>query len=107
VAGQPQEGATPTWHEVLSSFESNADHAEALVSGAATAVAPAVATYDVWTLPLSELPPDLHARARAMHRRQLQLMDRLQTSMLELQQQQLAATAASEPRASIYLDHRV
>jgi hypothetical protein len=102
----PADQPAPTWDEVLSSFEQGAEHAAALVAGDPS-VPPAVAAYDVWALPLSDLPADLHARARAVHERQLRLIDQLQASMLALQQQQLTVTPAAEPRAAIYVDHRV
>lgn len=100
--------ASPTWEEVLASFEQAACEAEALVTshGARVVPVPEVPSYDPWQLAMPPLPEHLRGRAESVHARQKQLARELEASMLMLRRQEHIASAADEPACAVYVDRR-
>ena len=117
-----QRSASPTWEEVLASFEQAADEAEALITPEITpeitpSGAPGVApgpnapsppvvapAYDPWQLAMPPLPERLFARAKAVHARQTRLAGELETSMYVLRQHERIAGVGDEPPRAVYVD---
>ncbi len=97
---------SPTWEEVLASFEANAVAAEALIAGDTT-VAPAAVSYDVWQLGLPPLPDELRVRAGAIHRRQEELADKLRMAMRSVRQQESLLDGQAPARRPVFMDQRL
>ncbi|MGX7681049.1 hypothetical protein ACSMXN_19345 [Jatrophihabitans sp. DSM 45814] len=101
-------GAQPSWHEVLADCEAAADEAERILASR-TQFDPdqfvAKTTFDLWQLNLPPLPLELHARAEAVHARQLRVQADLAAAMISVQQQILMSAAEMPDRHKpMYLD---
>jgi hypothetical protein len=99
---------SPSWGEVLASFEAAADAAEALLrpDPSLTDEATHQVEYDPWQLALPPLPVKLLERAKAIHARQQALMARLQRSSLALHQQEVYTRSAGRCADPVNGQHR-
>ncbi len=98
----------PSWEDVLAQCEASAAHAQALLDnrpGLDPETIGQLMSLDLWKLSLSDLPPELLDRARAVHSRSLELQHRLVEGMRSIETQ-LELLAATETRSSTprYLD---
>jgi hypothetical protein len=95
-----------SWEEVLAGFQVSTEHAEKLIAhdpdaGRADAVA-----YDIWSMNLPPIPPELRERAELIHRRQQTLADELRASLRTVAQQLILSDSGLEPRRPAFVDHR-
>jgi parvulin-like peptidyl-prolyl isomerase len=100
---------SPTWEEVLASFEQTTSEAEALITrDAQAAAAPVVApAYDPWQLAMPPLPDHLRTRAESVHARQIRVAIELEASMISLRQQEQIAGREDVAARAVYVDRRV
>ena len=103
--------ASPGWEQVLAECEAAAAAAEALLNAKGELDAETIAAQsalDLWKLNMPPLPDELQDRARAVHRRQLDLQAKLVASMSMIEHQvRFATDGAQSSRKPQFLDRSV